>query len=442
MKTFLNFVLTSLLITMCPDLYSKSEIDVTSEIIKLRSSGVCYLDPGISPDQARLLSKYDAINEALNDLGAFLLENDSLINMTSKKEDIIRCLTNRLDALVYREGEEDIDGYPAYVSYISSDINRVKLKDLLITAKTDNKLRYLMDFEYNRFKKLIKNINFLKISTNKLPENFIAELTSRLTATEWANKAHLSNEEGMKIEYYSIAVDADELYESSYVYLSESLVKTGQNSLVMGMMNRLINIDPLNFAAAYAVRGYLFYLEKQYQPAVKELEKSLAIEPSFAYSECILGEVLASQKKYDEAFQKFASAIKTDANYFLPYIYRANLYRKNGKYDEAISDYSKASEINPKNIEPYYNSGIVYYLTGKYEKAVEQYTKALYLDELSPALYYNRAIALRKSAETEKAAEDYKSYLLLSVKDIDENGTEPLVSAWMSETNFSPIFPD
>ncbi|MDD3045369.1 MAG: tetratricopeptide repeat protein [Candidatus Delongbacteria bacterium] len=442
MKTFFNFVLASLLIVLCPDLYSKSEIDVTAEILKLRSSGVCYLDPGISPDQAKLFSKYDAINEALNDLGTFLEENDSLINEPAKKNYIVKCLTNRLEVFIYREGEEDIDGYPAYVTHISSDIHRVKLNDLLFAAKTDNKLRYLMDFEYNRFKKLIKNINFLKISTNKLPENFIAELTSGLTATEWANKAHLSNEEGMKIEYYSISVDVDELYESSYIYLAESLVKTGQNSLVMGMLNRLINVDPLNFAAAYSVRGYLFYLEKQYQPAVKELEKSLAIEPSFAYSNCILGAVMADQKKNDEAFQKFAAAIKTDSNYFLPYLYRANLYRKNGKYDEALLDYSEASKINPKNIEPYYNSGIVYYLTGKYEKAVEEYTKALYLDELSPALYYNRAIALRKSSEDEKAAEDYKSYLLLSVKDIDESGTEPLVSSWMSETNFSPIFPD
>jgi len=442
MKTFLNFVLAALLIAPCPDLYSKSEIDVTGEIIKLRSSGVCYLDPGISPDQAKLLSKYDAINEGLNDLGTFLEKGDSLINEPAKKNHIVKCLTNRLEIFVYREGEEDIDGYPAYVTHISSDIHIVKLNDLLLDAKTDNKIRYLMDFEYSRFKELIKNINFLKISTNKLPENFIIDLTSKLTATEWANKAHLSNEEGMRIEYYSIAVDVDDLYESSYVHLAESLVKTGQNSLVMGMMNRLINIDPLNFAAAYSVRGYLFYQEKQYQSAVKELEKSLAIEPSFAYSNCILGAVLADQKKSDEAFQKFAAAIKTDPNYFLPYIYRANLYRKNGKYDEAISDYSKAAEINPKNIEPYYNSGIVYYLTGKYEKAVEEYTKALYIDELSPALYYNRAIALRKSDEDEKAAEDYRSYLLLSVKDIDESGTEPLVSAWMNESNFSPIFPD
>jgi tetratricopeptide (TPR) repeat protein len=277
------------------------------------------------------------------------------------------------------------------------------------------------------------------MTTNKIPENFVAGLFTKITATEWANKAHLTNEEGLKIEYYSISIDLDRFYETSYVLLSESMIKAGQNSLIMGMLNKLINYDPLNFTAAYSERGYIYSLDKQYAAAIKELEKSIAIEPSYAFSYCVLGSVLANLRKTDEALEKYASAIRTDPEYYLPYLYRSNLYRKNGNYDKALKDYNKVSEINPKNLEAYYNSGIIHYMTGQYEKAADSYTKALYLDELSSALYYNRGIAYRKMENNEKAAEDYKTYLLLTVKDLNEDNSASLLSAWMNENSFNPI---
>ncbi len=423
-------------------LYSKSDVEYKDGSVKVRAMGICYLDPGISEEQARLLSKYDAINEALEDLGSFLEDNDSLTSYPNKKMFYVKFLSNQLDVLVYREGEESIDGYPSYVSYLSSEINIKKLNELLFKIRTDNKFRYLLEIEYARFRLLIKDIDFLKITTNKIPDNFITGLTNKLTSTDWANKAHLTPEEGLKIEFYSIAVDIDRLYESSYIFLSESMIRAGQNSLVMGILNKLINLDPLNFSAAYSVRGYINYIDKQYAAAIKELEKSIAIEPSFAYAYCILGKVLTELRKTEEALKKYASAIELDPDYYLPYLYRADLYRKNGKYDEALSDYSKVISLNPKNLESYFSSGIIYYLTGKYSFAAEEFSKAIYLDELTPSLYYNRAISYRKSGENEKAVEDYKTFLLMTVNDLDENNTEPLIQSWMNESDLKPILPE
>ncbi len=441
MKLFGAF-LVALFLTAGTDLAAKSEIELKEGSVKIRSRGICYIDPGISKDQAKLLSKFDAMNETLNDIGVFFEKNDSLLIYQVKRSQMAMFLSNRLDILVYREGEESIDGYPSYVSDISTEINLKALNDILFRAKTDNKFRYVLQKDLERFRTAIKDINFLKLTTSKIPDNFISDLYVKLNATEWANKANLSAEEGIKIEYYSIAVDMDRLYETSYIQLSESMLKAGQNSLVMGMLNRLINLDPLNFPAAYAVRGQIYYVDRQYAAAIKELEKSIAIYPDFVFSYCILGSVLADLKKTDEAFEKYSQAVRTDPDYYLPYLYRANLYRKNGKYDEALLDYSISSEKNPRNIEPYYNSGLIYFLTGLYEKAVEEYSKAIYIDELASPLYFNRAISLRKMNENERAGEDYKTYLLLTVKDIDDSKIPEMIDTWMRSGDLNPIIID
>jgi len=423
-------------------LSAEDEVEREGNLIKIRTSGICFLDPGISDDQAKLISKYDAINESLFKLGVYLEKNDSLLNEKISKNDVIKYLCNYLNVSVYKDGEENIDGYPAYVSYISAEIHISFLNSFLLQSKIDNQFRYQLLSEYERFKGIVLNIGSMKEATNKLPDNFINELSSSLIASDWANKAHLIEEEGLKLEYYSISIDNDKLYESSYIYLSDVLIRVGKQSDVLGILNKLINYNPLKYPAAYSKRGEVYTLQKLYSNAIKELEKAIAIDPYYADAYCILGSVYSALKKDDEAIIKFKQAVEIDENFYKPYFMRANYYRKNGKYDEALKDYEKTILLNPKNTDSYFNKGLTYYLTGNYHKAVEEYTKAIYLDELSPTLYYNRGIAYRKLSDMQNATEDYKTYLLLTVKDINKESYNELIKTWIADDKFRPMFQD
>lgn len=432
---FLLFALSSFL-------YSEEEIEKNGKTIKIRTSGICYLDPGISDEQAKIISKYDAIHEALFKLGIYIEKNDSLLETKLGKNNVMKYFSNSLNTFVYKDGEENIDGYPAFVSYVTCEIHIDLMNEFLHESRINNQLRFQLISEYNRLYDLFDKISSLKETTNKIPENFIKELTNQLIATEWANKANLSEEAGLKLEYYSISIDYDKMYECSYIYLADVMISVGRHSEVLGILNKLVNYDALKFPAAYTKRGEVYYLQKLYSVALKELEKAVAIDPKYAEAYCIMGSVYSALKKDDEALNKLKQAISLDENFYKPYYLRANFYRKNGKFDEALNDYNTAITLNTKNFSSYYNRGITYYSTGNYEKAVEDYSKAIYLDELSAPLYYNRAISYRKLSDQQKATDDYKTYLLLTVKDINKETYGELIKAWLADEKYKPIFLD
>jgi tetratricopeptide (TPR) repeat protein len=435
-------IITVLLITFSFLLFSEDDIERNGKTIKIRSNGICYLDFGITDEQAKIIAKYDAIYEALFKLGIYIEKNDSLITEKIGKNNVIKYFSNSLNTFVYKEGEENIDGYPAYVSYVTCEIHLDFLNRFLHESKINNQFRYQLLSEYYRLNDLFNKIGSLKETTEKIPENFIKDLSNKLIASDWANKAHLTDETGLKLEYYSISIDFDNLYEASYIYLADVMIKVGRNAEVLGMLNKLVNYDALKFPAAYTKRGEIYYLQKLYSVALKELDKAVAIDPKYSEAYCIMGSVYSALKKDDEALGKYKQAISLDENFYKPYYMRANFYRKNGKYDEALNDYNSAITLNPGNHESYFNRGIIFYLTGNYEKAIEDYSKAIYIDELSPVLYFNRAIAFRKLADQQKATDDYKTYLLLTVKDINKETYGELIKAWMADEKYKPIFQD
>ena len=417
-------------------------VERNGEIIKIRSNGICYIDPGINMQQAALIAKYDAINEMLRIAGSYLEKNDSLLNEKMKKDEISKYLTNLVEVFVFREGEENVDGYPAYVSHITSELQIELVNRILLEAKIDNPFRHKLIAENERLQKLFEEIKSIQRTTTRISEESIGILSNKLEATDWANKAYLAESEGLKLDYYLVAIDLDAEYESAYLGLAETMIGIEAYSDLLIILTRVLNLDPLNYPSLYSKRGQVYYIQKQYSTAIKELEKAIAINPDYADAYCILGSVYADLKKNTEALEKFRQAILTDPDFYKPYFLRATLLRKQGKYDESLKDFDKAVSLNPKNSYSYFNRGIIFYLMSNYERSVEEYSKAIYLKELVPEFYYNRSITYRKLNMLKKATEDYKTYLLLTDKDLNRNNYGERVEKWLSDESYNPMIID
>jgi tetratricopeptide (TPR) repeat protein len=421
---------------------ASENVERNGDVIKIRTSGICYIDPGIKTEQAALIAKYDAINEMLKTAGYYLEKNDSLLNEKMKKDDISKYLTNNMEIFVYREGEENLDGYPAYVSHITSELQIELVNMILLEAKIDNPFRYRLIVEHERLQELFEEIKSIQRTTSRISEEQIEILTNKLQATEWANKAYLAETEGLRLDYYLVAIDLDIKYESAYLGLAKTMINIEAYSDLLILLSRLLNLDPLNYPSIYSKRGEVYYIQKQYSMAIKELEKAVAMNPDYADAYCILGSVYADLKKNSEALEKFRQAIIRDPDFYKPYYLRATLLRKQGKYDESIKDLDKAVSLNPKNSYSYFNRGIIYYLMGNYERSSEEYSKAIYLKELVPEFYFNRSITYRKLDMLKKATEDYKTYLLLTDKDLNRNNYGDRVNEWLSDESYNPILID
>ncbi|MBN2858154.1 MAG: tetratricopeptide repeat protein [Candidatus Delongbacteria bacterium] len=442
MNSFCRVILIAAFIVFSTVSLASESVERNGDVIKIRTSGICYIDPGITTEQAALIAKYDAINEMLKVAGSYLEKNDSLLNEKMEKDQISKYLTNHMEIFVYREGEENVDGYPAYVSHITSELQIELVNRILLDAKIDNPFRFRLIAEHERLRKLFEEIKSIQRTTSRISEESILILANKLEATEWANKAYLAEIEGLKLDYYLVAIDLDVKYEAAYLGLADTMIGIEAYSDLLIILTKLLNLDPLNYPSLYSKRGQVYYIQKQYATAIKELEKAIAINPDYSDAYCVLGSVYADLKKNSEALEKFRQAILRDQNFYKPYFLRATLLRKQGKYDESLKDFDKAVSLNPKNSYSYFNRGIIYYLMGNYERSAEEYSKAIYLKELVPEFYYNRSITYRKLEMLKKATEDYKTYLLLTDKDLNRNNYGERVNEWLADESYNPMLID
>ncbi len=115
---------------------------------------------------------------------------------------------------------------------------------------------------------------------------------------------------------------------------------------------------------AHNILGGFLFGQQEWQEAIKEYEKAIAINPEFSQSYNQLGYAYRFLGKYDDAaaaFQKYIKVLPDDPN---PYDSYAELLLKMGKYDESIENYRKALAVNPNFVASHVGIATCYNLKG------------------------------------------------------------------------------
>jgi tetratricopeptide (TPR) repeat protein len=123
-------------------------------------------------------------------------------------------------------------------------------------------------------------------------------------------------------------------------------------------------------------RGNEYFLQGQYDLAIKEYRKAIEIYPGYAKAHSNMGYTFFEKKQYDRAIVEFSRAIESNPQYAKAYNNRGLVYFAKGEYDRAILDYSKAIEISPDLAKPYDNRGSIYMLMGEVERACSDFEQA------------------------------------------------------------------
>lgn len=174
-----------------------------------------------------------------------------------------------------------------------------------------------------------------------------------------------------------------------------------------------------NLAYNYEIQANSFYSEKNYQEAILNYQKTLAIQP-----------------KNDNVRFKLA-----------------NTYFLNQNYKNAEEEYKKVQSSNPSFFEPYLNLGILYLEEKKYNQAEEILKKALNINQ-SDLIYSKLAQTYLFKKDYTKAQENFKkaeelnpqnqeaSYFLgiTLIALNDAESTNQLVKASLIESWQPPLF--
>ena len=164
--------------------------------------------------------------------------------------------------------------------------------------------------------------------------------------------------------------------------------------------------DAKSLGVAYGKRGNAHHDKGEYDRAIADYTKAVAINPSDAVIYNNRGIAYRAKGDNDSAIADYSKVIEIDPRDAVAYDNRGIAYRAKGDYDSAIADHTRAIAIDPELASAYNNRGIAYRAKGDNDSAITDHTKAIGIDPELTSAFYNRALAYRAKGDNDHAIED------------------------------------
>ncbi len=172
------------------------------------------------------------------------------------------------------------------------------------------------------------------------------------------------------------------------------------NALGQQLAEEAIALDP-TYASAYRILGVThmhdILLGRSKSPkqslgkAMEVVKKAIELDDTNGYNHAFYGFLLVMIRQYDKAVAEAERGVALDPNVADIYGWLGMIYRYVGRWEEAIHVYEKAVRLNPIPPNFYlYGLGMSYAWTGQYEKAITECKKAT---NNEPDSLYARLIA-------------------------------------------------
>jgi tetratricopeptide (TPR) repeat protein len=162
-------------------------------------------------------------------------------------------------------------------------------------------------------------------------------------------------------------------------------------------------------------RGINFYQQGNYDAAVKEFQRSIALSPNSSYTQDsydYLVQSLLNLNRTDDAIKAYKQAIKQDPTNDSYHVNLGNIYFSVGRYDDALAEYKAAVNIDPTSTLNWYSLGQAYNKIGNYAGAEQAFKKIQGQDPLEAALGLGQTYHLM--ARNDDAVFELKSAIALN----------------------------
>jgi TolB-like protein/Tfp pilus assembly protein PilF len=167
------------------------------------------------------------------------------------------------------------------------------------------------------------------------------------------------------------------------------------------MFEKALVLDP-QYAEAYALLGATYYLEWAFRysvsPQILEraltlVQQALVLDDSMPYAHSCLSVIYAGKQQYDQALTESERAIALDPNDADSYMRQAHVLLWAGRPEEAIRIMAQATRLNPRYPPPYaFQLGWAYRLAGRYAEAIAAMKEVLSRSPNHMAAYEQLAV--------------------------------------------------
>lgn len=194
--------------------------------------------------------------------------------------------------------------------------------------------------------------------------------------------------------------------------------------------------SPVSTAAAEDLynQGWQKYDEGDYQGAIADFTKAIAIKPDYAVAYNDRGLARSQINDFQGAIADFTEAIKHKPDYSLALYNRGVIRAETGDNAAAIEDYTQAIRINgdwgSRSLATAYNNrGYAHYELGNHTAAVTDLSEAIKLDPEYAKAFFNRGLAYAELGNKSAAATDFLKSGELYAKEDEQSKAEAALKA-------------
>lgn len=243
------------------------------------------------------------------------------------------------------------------------------------------------------------------------------------------------------------AVKIDSTKATYYITLADVYFAFNKTRASKETLEFIVKNFPEN-TEAHLKLGELFFLVKQYEPAIGEINKALKIDVNLARAYYLKGCVFKEMGDTSKAVSSMETAIEQDSKYFEAFVdlgilysvhknplafqyydnalrlkpnnenvlyAKAKLLQDMNKLAECLAEYEKLLIINKNNTQALYNIGAVY-LDKKKDalKASDYFSKVIAVDPNYTEAYFARGVCYEVMKDLQNAKADYNMCLQIS----------------------------
>jgi TolB-like protein/Tfp pilus assembly protein PilF len=256
---------------------------------------------------------------------------------------------------------------------------RVRITTQLIDATTGY---HLWSEQYDR---PLQDIFALQ---DEIVQQIVTTLKLQLTLQEqgYIVRKHTDN-----LEAYDSFLRGVEYY---WRYTKETTAQARQ------MFEKAIALDP-QYVEAYAWLGRTYYLESLFrwstdpqtlEHAFELAQKALALDDSLSFAHSVLSLVYVQKQQYDQALAEGERGIALDPSNADSYVMQAHVLNSTGRPEEALKRVEQAMRLNPHYPPLYlFQLGWAYRLAGRYAEAVAKMKEVISRNPNNPPAYNSLA---------------------------------------------------
>jgi tetratricopeptide (TPR) repeat protein len=212
----------------------------------------------------------------------------------------------------------------------------------------------------------------------------------------------------------------------------------------INMFNNILEYPQLELhprAIAHGWRGQIYWVLREYEKSIQDLNKSIDQKPRFAWALAYRGDSKRRLRKIDDAIIDFNRAIDLDPDFLWTRVNRARAYSDINDFDKALEDLNYVIELEPDNhwaiayrgltfgkmhlfkqaLVDFFHAielreaygwviaqiGFTYRLIGEHQKAISFTSQAIELEPNLAWLYVSRGLSHLLQANHEIAFNDF-----------------------------------